>query len=64
MSIEEVSQDHLKNNLHQRKTVYIEWKRPSNGWVKVNCDGACKGKGELAGCGGILCKYDGGWIKG
>ena len=64
MSIEEVSQDHLKNNPHQRESVYIGWKRPSNGWVKLNCDGACKGKRELAGCGGILRQSDGRWIKG
>jgi ribonuclease HI len=64
MSIEEVSQDHLKNNPHQRESVYIGWRRPSNGWVKLNCDGACKGKGELAGCGGILRQSDGRWIKG
>jgi len=64
MSIEEVSQDQLKNNPQQMKTVYIRWKRLSNGWVKLNCDRACKGKGELAGCGRILCQSDGRWIKG
>jgi len=32
--------------------------------VKLNFDGACKGKRELVGCGGILRQSDGMWIKG
>ncbi|PNY01400.1 ethylene responsive transcription factor 1b [Trifolium pratense] len=27
-----------------RSTVWISWKPPVNGWVKLNTDGACKGK--------------------
>ena len=44
--------------------MYIGWKRPLDGWVKLNCDGACKGNGELVGCGGLLRQPDGTWIKG
>jgi ribonuclease HI len=63
-AIEEVAQDRVQKNPHHKEIVYIGWKRPLDGWVKLNCDGACKGNGELAGCGGLLRQSDGTWIKG
>ncbi|MCI88500.1 ribonuclease H protein, partial [Trifolium medium] len=47
-----------------KDTVYIGWKRPGEGWVKLNNDGACKNRGEIAGCGGLFRDSDGRWIKG
>ncbi|CAJ2642097.1 unnamed protein product [Trifolium pratense] len=47
-----------------KDTIYIGWKRPGEGWVKLNSDGACKNKGEVAGCGGLFRDSDGRWIKG
>jgi ribonuclease HI len=32
--------------------------------VKLNCDGACKGNGELVGCGRLFRQPDSKWIKG
>jgi len=37
---------------------------PVDGWVKLNCDGACKGNEELAGYDRLLHQPDGKWIKG
>jgi len=53
-AIEEVAQDHLQKNPHHKEIMYIAEKRSLDGWVKLNCDGSCKGNGELAGCGGLL----------
>ncbi|GAU31501.1 hypothetical protein TSUD_332760 [Trifolium subterraneum] len=47
-----------------REIVYIGWKKPQDGWVKLNCDRACKELGETAGCGGLFRDSDGRWIKG
>jgi len=62
--IEESSQNHLQINPQHKETVYIGWKMPVDGWVKLNCDGACKGNGELVGCGGLFRQPDGKLIKG
>ncbi|GAU12898.1 hypothetical protein TSUD_73850 [Trifolium subterraneum] len=40
------------------------WKKPQDGRVKLNYDGACKELGEFAGCGGLFRDSDGRWIKG
>ncbi|MCI34555.1 ribonuclease H, partial [Trifolium medium] len=47
------------------ETIYIGWKRPQEGWIKFNNDmGACKDRGEIAGCGGLIRDSIGRWIKG
>jgi len=51
-------------SLHQKETIYIGWMRPPIVWVKLNCDGAWKRSGTLAGCGGLLRVSNGRWIKG
>jgi len=35
-------------------TIFIGWKTPREGWVKLNCDGAHKSSSSLSGCGGLL----------
>lgn len=34
------------------------------GWVKLNCDGACKENGDHSGCECLLQDANGKWIKG
>lgn len=45
-----------------RDTICIGWKRPQEGWIKLNFDDACKDKGAIARCSGLL--RDSNWIKG
>lgn len=45
-------------------TIYIGWKSPQKGWVKLNCDGSQNDRASLAGCGGPLRDSNGKWIKG
>jgi len=40
-------------NIQPKETIYIGWKRPPNGWMKLNNDGTCKGGGEFVGCGSL-----------
>jgi len=46
-----------------KETIYIGWKNPPEGWIKLNSDGACKGSGEYSGCGGLFRDSEGRWIK-
>ncbi|KAF7845080.1 ribonuclease H [Senna tora] len=41
-----------------------KWKKPEDGWVKVNTDGAVCRESSLGGCGGIIRDTNGDWIKG
>ncbi|MCI69798.1 ribonuclease H protein, partial [Trifolium medium] len=45
---------HLNGWPQQRDTVFIGWKQPQEGWIKLNCDGAHKSSINLSGCGGLL----------
>jgi len=33
------------------ESINIGWKRPQEGWIKLNSDGACKDRGKIVGCG-------------
>ena len=51
-------------DLRHTETIYIGWKYPQVGWIKLNCDGACKENGDCSGCRGLLRDANGRWIKG
>ncbi|KAG7591719.1 Ribonuclease H-like superfamily [Arabidopsis thaliana x Arabidopsis arenosa] len=42
----------------------ISWKKPVDGWVKLNTDGASRGNPGLAAAGGVLRQGDGSWYGG
>jgi len=52
------------HNVRQCDTIFVGWKRPQEGWVKLNCDGAYKDSSGLAGCGDLFRNSDDRWIKG
>jgi hypothetical protein len=51
-------------NIHQFDTIFIGWKRPWDGWIKLNCDRAYQDSLELVGCGELFRNSDGRWIIG
>ncbi|GAU49093.1 hypothetical protein TSUD_137780 [Trifolium subterraneum] len=60
--IEGCSQDTGSNR--KSDTIYIGWKIPQEGWIKLNCDGSQNDRVGLAGRGGLLWDSNGKWIKG
>jgi ribonuclease HI len=58
------SNQQLHRNFPMKETIYIGWKKPPEGWIKLNSDGACKGIGEYSGCGGLFRDTEGRWLKG
>ncbi|KAG7591715.1 Zinc finger CCHC-type [Arabidopsis thaliana x Arabidopsis arenosa] len=42
----------------------ISWKKPVDGWVKLNTDGTSRGNPGLAAAGGVLRQGDGSWYGG
>jgi ribonuclease HI len=52
--INRCKQTHLNGRPRQKDTIFIGWKQPQEGWVKLNCDGAHKSSINLSGCGGLL----------
>lgn len=61
-SVNAIFEDLMSNPGAQ--THLIKWVPPSNGIVKVNTDGASKGNGGAAGCGGLIRDSFGCWIAG
>lgn len=47
-----------------KQEVNISWSPPSEGWWKLNVDGASKGLDKVAGCGGLIRDESGRWITG
>ncbi|CAJ2666196.1 unnamed protein product [Trifolium pratense] len=47
----------------QHDTIWINWKAPPYGWVKMNSYGLCKDNG-IAGCGGLIRGCNGEWFGG
>ena len=58
------SNQRLHRNFQMKETIYIGWKKPPEGWIKLNNDGACKGSGEYSGCGGLFRDSEGRRLKG
>ncbi|WCJ39427.1 Polynucleotidyl transferase ribonuclease H-like superfamily protein [Euphorbia peplus] len=46
------------------RTIWIAWKPPELGWVKLNTDGACKGNPGFASAGGLIRDCNGKWCGG
>lgn len=46
------------------KDILISWKKPPEGWVKLNVDGSCLMESGMIGEGGIICNYEGKWHTG
>ena len=47
-----------------REERHIKWRRPSNGWCKLNTDGASRGNPRLATAGGVMRNENGEWKGG
>jgi hypothetical protein len=43
--------------------IFIKWKCPNEGWIKLNCDEAHNKSVDLAGCGGLPRDSNGQWIQ-
>lgn len=52
--INSCEQRHMTGQPHQKDTIFIGWKQPPEGCVKLNCDDAYKSSIHLLGCMGIL----------
>ena len=62
--IEDYNLEHLHRGSKVKDIIYIGWKRPHEGWIKLNSDAACKDLRHIFSCGGIFRDADGQWIKG
>lgn len=58
--------DHCKVVTNDKNGAYreISWRKPEEGWCKLNCDGAVIDVGCRAGCGGIVRDENGGFVIG
>jgi hypothetical protein len=45
----------------RQRVVFVSWKPPPVGWVRLNTDGSCRDGGHI-GCGGIIKGSDGEWL--
>lgn len=58
-----------RNNLSNKKAMqqypnYLKWKKPPEGWTKLNTNGGVENNNRMARCGGILRNHRGEWICG
>lgn len=51
-------------NVRASSTIWVRWLPPVQHWVRLNTDGAARGQGGTAGCGGVLRDGDGHWLCG
>jgi len=54
IEIDNCEQTHVTGWPQLTETIFIGWKTPQEGWVKLNCDGAHKSLVNLSGCGGLI----------
>jgi hypothetical protein len=52
---------HMDKSYHN---IQVGWKRPENGWIKCNTDGAVIAQNHQAGCGGVFRDESGSWMRG
>ncbi|KAL0444852.1 UNVERIFIED_CONTAM: putative ribonuclease H protein [Sesamum latifolium] len=45
---------HLQPKAQRQKAIIVHWRKPQEGWYKMNTDGASKGNPGISGAGGIL----------
>ncbi|KAK2367430.1 heat shock 70 kDa protein [Trifolium repens] len=64
MKIGGCKQTHWVGWPQRTDTIYISWKCPREGWIKLNCDRAHKSSINLSGCGGLLWDKNGTFLKG
>ncbi|KAE8721091.1 Elongation factor family protein isoform 1 [Hibiscus syriacus] len=58
------SEEHLRGAHTQQIVRSISWKRPPEGWLKINSDGARDMRTGRASCGGIIRNHEGAWMMG
>ncbi|KAL0293316.1 UNVERIFIED_CONTAM: putative ribonuclease H protein [Sesamum radiatum] len=45
---------HIQQKTQRHKAITVHWRKPPEGWYKLNTDGASKGNPGISGAGGIL----------
>ncbi|KAL4615526.1 hypothetical protein ACB092_07G131900 [Castanea dentata] len=48
----------------QYSAIPVRWHKAAEGWLKLNSDGASIGNPGSAGGDGLICDYNGNWVKG
>ena len=54
----------IGGSLKRPKRIWVGWKKPPKGWVKVNTDGCVHGGTGMAKAGGIIINEEGVWLGG
>lgn len=54
MDIDNCEYNCLPRGQRKMDAIFIGWKRPPEGWIKLNCDGAHKTFVDFDGCDGLL----------
>ena len=59
--IEDYNLEHLHIGPKLKDIIYIGWKWPREGWIKLNGVAVCKDMGDISSCGGLFCDLDDKW---